>query len=1411
MTGQQAMDALVHKFQKLTPAAKHLLQLCAVHHEGINRTDLVKLSNTVEWRDPNGRLLAYADVRKDLNGLVKNQLLVKSHGARMVVNPILADFAVQVSIHQGDFDKFAATVQSKNPRHSYYYGYGYGSGPIDPRTMRDLRIAFYQGDTAKFRELCTYKDVTLVSDEYAIKVLSPFNKTIFNGLDPAFQERYVLETLPIAIATGQVDASILTTLDEHIAAQKNLAPELVPHLIDLAVARGDLAALRQLDERTESVYTEITGCEAMLRGEWDAALECFDLALKRIRGKSRKRKIAVRHLAGIFHVALLLKQNTSSARGKATPAVNYIEEEWPMFYASPANSLSRALDLQACPTSGARMYPVALHRDWFGLCHIMAGMVWQWMQPEAPPSIQAEPLERAHAVYEKLGMHWLEAESAALLGRLAIKENEGFTEKSKALHDRLQTVSIVNLLQPQPAWQRSLDAMRQLGGGTKSTDSADESGPDERIIWDLYHDVERNELSLKPIIQKRKKKGWTSGRSVALKRLHSSYNDSNQFPYLTDEDRAICGTLKQYSTQGGWGGYREYYFEFHPGQAAQAMVGHPRVFRRGNRTQPMEIVRREPQLLVTRTKKGIKVAMEPRPLGDDTFTMIEEGPARLAFIFFTAKHRDLSAIVGNGLNVPKSGEEEVLATLQSVASLVTIHSDVGGVTASGEAVEADPLPHLHLSPFEQGLRAEFFVQPFGNAGPLYRPGAGGTNVFADVDGEPKSTQRKLKDETKRASDVIAACPNLSGVGRISNPSAPDVGGSDGLAIRPTEDFTFPEAIDALELMVQLQPLVDNKQVQIHWPKGKALRIAGQADASQLKINIRRDRDWFAASGGLQVDDDLTLDMMKLIELVGASPTRFVQLDDGRFLALTDKFRQRIEEIAAFSEIRKNKVRFPAVRAAALEGVEDEFAIKADKHWKECVQRMREATSLVPKVPTTFQGEMRDYQCEGYDWLVRLAHWGVGACLADDMGLGKTIQAIALLLERASDGPALVVAPTSVAMNWQNELHRFAPTLNPKLFGAGDREAFLQDLGPRDVVITSYGLLYNEAERFQQVQFNTAILDEAQAIKNTATKRSQAAMKLDAGFRMIMTGTPLENHLGELWNLFQFINSGLLGSLESFNERFATPIERDKDRGARQRLKKLIQPFILRRTKTQVLDELPSRTEVTRYVDLSSEEAAFYEAMRQTAVQKLAESADQQQSQHLRILAEIMRLRRACCHSRLVMEKSELASSKLALFSETIDELLENRHKALVFSQFVDHLAILRGELDRKGVAYQYLDGSTPMKERQKRVDAFQSGEGDVFLISLKAGGTGLNLTAADYVLHMDPWWNPAVEDQASDRAHRLGQQRPVTIYRFVTRGTIEEQIVDLHANKRDLADSLLEGADLTGKLSAKALLKLIQQ
>jgi SNF2 family DNA or RNA helicase len=339
-----------------------------------------------------------------------------------------------------------------------------------------------------------------------------------------------------------------------------------------------------------------------------------------------------------------------------------------------------------------------------------------------------------------------------------------------------------------------------------------------------------------------------------------------------------------------------------------------------------------------------------------------------------------------------------------------------------------------------------------------------------------------------------------------------------------------------------------------------------------------------------------------------------------------------------------------------------------------------------------------------------------------------------------------------------------------------------------------------------------VVDEAQAIKNAAAKRSLAAFELDADFRLALSGTPIENRLSELWSIMKLCNPGLLGTLKQFNERFAGPIERDRNRQSQRVLRRLIAPFILRRTKAQVLDDLPPRTELVLTIEPDEQERAHYEALRRVALKAVEQSvaSDKAAEAHMNILAQLTRLRRAACDPRLVSPQLGWVGAKVQAFAELAAELSANGHKTLVFSQFVDFLALLREPLDKAGIAYQYLDGSTPAAERTRRVAAFQAGEGELFFISLKAGGFGLNLTVADYVVIADPWWNPAAEDQASGRAHRIGQQRPVTVYRLVNKGTLEERIVALHADKRELADSVLEGGEVTGVLKSDELVALMR-
>jgi SNF2 family DNA or RNA helicase len=731
--------------------------------------------------------------------------------------------------------------------------------------------------------------------------------------------------------------------------------------------------------------------------------------------------------------------------------------------------------------------------------------------------------------------------------------------------------------------------------------------------------------------------------------------------------------------------------------------------------------------------------------------------------------------LSKGMAIPNSAIPQVLALTTKPDSAVKLSMDAGA-----KAQAADATLHILLEPHLTGLSALLRVRPFGvDAGPYFAPAEGDRRALGVIDGEMRHADRDFHRESENCKALLAQSPSLI--------AALDAGG------------TVPDPEAALDLLAALQRA--EPAPVLAWPKGKARRVIS---AGKFSVSSKTGRDWLGIEGELEHSEG-TIKLSQLIGLLESSRGRYLTLDGERFIELSESLRKRVQSLANFADAR-GKVEVPLLAGAVLApqlGLEHLDGLKLVN------KKMAQAFALEAALPSTLQAELRDYQIAGFRWLMQMAHWGAGACLADDMGLGKTIQALALLLARASGGPAVVMAPTSVIGNWQREAARFAPTLNVLRFDALDRSAELPKLVAFDVLLVSYGLLTTHSESLSKPIFHTIVLDEAQAIKNATTQRAQAACALQGEFRLATTGTPLENHLGELWSLMRFLNPGLLSSQEKFQSRFSGPIERDPSCPAKSILRQLIAPFLLRRTKAQVLSELPPKTEITLTIAPSAEEVQLMQGLRAAALDKLGNMDAVTAEKRFHILAEITRLRRAACHPDLIAPELKIPSAKMAQLLELVTELKENRHRALIFSQFVDYLAIVRNAFDAAGISFQYLDGSTPMKAREAAVHAFQDGASDVFLLSLKAGGVGLNLTAADYVIHLDPWWNPAVEQQASDRAHRIGQTRPVTIYRLVLQGSIEEQILSLHGQKRELIDSMLSERESAKPVSADELMALI--
>jgi SNF2 family DNA or RNA helicase len=450
------------------------------------------------------------------------------------------------------------------------------------------------------------------------------------------------------------------------------------------------------------------------------------------------------------------------------------------------------------------------------------------------------------------------------------------------------------------------------------------------------------------------------------------------------------------------------------------------------------------------------------------------------------------------------------------------------------------------------------------------------------------------------------------------------------------------------------------------------------------------------------------------------------------------------------------------------------------------------------LPEDLAAELRHYQKEGVDWLVFLRQAGLGALLADDMGLGKTIQALC-----AIHGRTLIVSPTSVLHNWADEIRRFRPGLTHAVYHGPNRELDRD----ADVTLTTYALLRLDADRLAGEHWDTVVLDEAQAIKNPGSQVASAAFGLDASFRVALTGTPVENRLEELWSQFHFINPGLLGGRSDFQDRYAGPIAQGQPEVAR-RLRERIRPFVLRRLKQEVAPELPPRTDVVLYCELNDEERGVYDAIRAATMEDVVKRLGQGGGV-LAALEALLRLRQAACHSALVPGREADGSSKVELLMEALDNVVAEERKAIVFSQWTGFLDLVEPALVAAGIPFTRLDGST--RDRAGVVRTFQDEAGPpVMLVSLKAGGTGLNLTAADHVFLLDPWWNPAVEQQAADRAHRIGQDKPVMVYRLVAEDTVEERILELQQRKREIADAALGQADQAAAITREELLDLLR-
>ena len=595
----------------------------------------------------------------------------------------------------------------------------------------------------------------------------------------------------------------------------------------------------------------------------------------------------------------------------------------------------------------------------------------------------------------------------------------------------------------------------------------------------------------------------------------------------------------------------------------------------------------------------------------------------------------------------------------------------------------------------------------------------------------------------------------------------------------------------------------------------------------MSVSVSSGVDWFDLEGHIDFDG-VEASLPDLLTAMRQGE-RYVKLGDGSKGLLPEAWLNQYGQLADLAPKQEgDALRFQPSQALLLDSMlaarDSDIELQVDRQFAALRKRLRSFQGVKPvEAPREFHGELRDYQKEGLGWLRFLEKFSFGGCLADDMGLGKTIQVLALLANRkrrqpkdAERRPSLVVAPKSLIYNWRLEAEKFAPNLKVADYTGIDRHERIEEFSDYDLVLTTYGTLRQDIEWLGDEAWDYAILDEAQAIKNPASQSAKASRLLTARHRLALSGTPVENHLGELWSIFEFLNPGMLGkskSLRNLAKNASGDEEGQEEIETRvAALRQGLAPFLLRRTKQQVLPQLPKKTEQYLYCDLPPAQRKQYNQLRDhyraSLTQKIAKSGLAKTKIH--VLEALLRLRQAACHPGLIDHSHQgKKSAKLDLLLGQLAEIIEEGHKALIFSQFTTMLGIVKSRLDKAGIVYEYLDGKT--RKRQEKIERFQSdNDCSAFLISLKAGGTGLNLTAADYVFVLDPWWNPAVEAQAIDRTHRLGQTRPVFAYRLIARDTVEEKILELQAKKRDLASAVISSdSSLLKSLSSDDLQALL--
>ncbi|GEM_PF-2620540 len=993
------IEKILSAYEELPEIRKLILLIFSVLYREATQKSVLDCLSSADFRSLGKETVHGKNFREHLNSLADKSLLLLENGKSYICNPLISEIIIRKSLHDDELKVIFKTVEEFTTK-AASVNYGFSHDVM----FRLARIALYRGDGNLYASIEKIHNSFRYRIRYEYPPVHEVLSVMLKPFDPVFiksfhftDNHYELlfsSFIMDSFFNSEVNSDIIEFLVKDCMSEK---PESGPALIDFLcqhlLLQGRFSEVEEIERLRPDMVSEfsdsIKGIRSFFKGEMDAALVSFDSAIASAKKREKKRNYIFSSYVSILYYFILLNNGEEDHYKKALDYSRKIASDAKHPFYLPFFHL-HTLTLFI---SGAESYtiPVSSRLNILNYWNVMMyAFLLLWMKPEnAAGSLPA--LKKMLKLSEKMKYKWIEMQMHDLIWN--IEKNETSHSSALKLKKELNSVFLTELIRRKENWEIALNALSALTPKQKSELPAGEKS--KRLAWLLDFDKSLTVCRhIQPVEQSfNDKKGWSNGRNVALKRLK---NDWAKIDYLTEQDRRVIPHIDVYTY--GYYGETEYVIN---SSALVELAGHPLLFDQHTEV-PIEIVNAEPELRVSEAGiKKLKISFYPENVDEnEKFKLIAETPLRFRVYRLTTQHKKMVKILGtSGLEVPEEHKEKVLSVITSLSGSISIQSDIAGEGSHAEFVEPDTRPYILIMPFGEGLKFAAYCRPFAGEGPYYKPGKGGKNVITDLSGRKVRTTRDLTREEGEVSEMLNLCPVMQS--RINGEEY---------------EWIFDDTETCLQALVELQDA--GERVVIEWPEGERFRVRSHAGINGFHMNIRKDNDWFSLSGELDLENGEIMEMRKLLDLLDQTPGRFIKMSDGSFVALTEKFRKQLDELKSYSEASKSGLRFSPLVAPLIDEMASLAAgLKADKEWTEHLERLKELKNFKPELPVTLQAELRDYQMQGFEWLARLSHWGVGACLADDMGLGKTVQALAVMLTRASQGPSLVVAPASVCINW----------------------------------------------------------------------------------------------------------------------------------------------------------------------------------------------------------------------------------------------------------------------------------------------------------------------------------------------------------------------------------------------------------